>query len=37
MDELLTNDLPAYNGLAERIKKTKIYQKIVAEEEKEIR
>jgi hypothetical protein len=34
MEELLTNDQPAYSGLVERIKKTKIYQKIVAEEEK---
>jgi hypothetical protein len=33
MDELLTNnDQSAFSGFVEKIKKTKIYQKIVADE-----
>lgn len=36
MEEVLTNDQNSYSNLIERIKKTKIYQKIVAEEEREI-
>ncbi len=37
MDEVLANDQTAYSSLVDRIKKTKIYQKIVNEEEGEIK
>lgn len=33
MDEVLANDQNAYSTLVDKIRKTKIYQKIVAEEE----
>lgn len=36
MDEVLANDQNSYSSLVDKIKKTKIYQKIVAEEEAEI-
>jgi hypothetical protein len=36
MDEVLGNDQSAYSSLVDRIKKTKVYQRIVSEEEKEI-
>lgn len=36
MDEVLSHDQSTYSSLVDKIKKTKIYQKIVADEEKEI-
>ena len=36
MEEVLANDQSSYSSLVDKIKKTKIYQKIVAMEEEEI-